>query len=60
MVKRGERLDAGSPELINQVAVKIDAFEIGEPLPCGKMRGHEIEKRYAFTPMSFITRTSSL
>jgi hypothetical protein len=35
-------------------------FGFGAPVPCGNIRGHEIENRYAAASSPFIDRTSEL
>ena len=60
VVERGERLDAGREQLIDQSAVEVEALGVRLAGPFGKMRGQAMENRYAFAPRSFISFTSSL
>ena len=60
VIQRRERLDPGRQKLVDETVVKSTPFGFGWPVPSGKIRGHEIENRYAVAPNDLISATSSL
>ena len=60
VVKRRERRNAVGEQLVDQPVIVLEPLCVGAPVPCGKMRGQEIENRYARAPSVFIDCTSSL
>ena len=39
------RRDPGSQQAIDQAVIKIQPFFVGRPVPAGRTRGQEIDKR---------------
>ena len=61
VIESSEGLDAGCQAFRGPSRLwESSPFLFGLPVPDGKIRGQEMEKRYAFTPMAFINFKSSL
>ena len=45
VIERRVRLDAVGEQLVDQAVVEREPLGVGWPVPCGKMRGQEIENR---------------
>ena len=59
VIKRRERRDAVGEKVIEEPVVESRPLGFSAPVPCGNIRGQEIENRYAVVPSAFIDDTSS-
>ena len=58
MVQRGGTVRSRGQQLVDQPIVEVEPGRVGFARSCGEILGHEIEKRYAPTPIDFNSATS--
>ena len=59
VIERDRRLDALLEQRVDQAVVEVEPCALTRPVPSGRMRLHEMLNRYALSPSSLISATSS-